>query len=98
MLLVDLESLYKKWVGWFSEERIILKFSSLKALYDWFLRETEIRGVDPDSVNFEAYVDPKLSYQENQRILSEVAIAGRERLEKKSKLLEEVKQLHKEVS
>ncbi|GAI24769.1 unnamed protein product, partial [marine sediment metagenome] len=48
---------------------------SLRGLYDWFLRETERRGIDPESVDFVAYVDASLAYEENKDILKSIMIS-----------------------
>lgn len=69
--LVDVSELYKYWVSKIGEDRIILKYPSLRGLYDWFLRETDRLKIDPETVDFEALVDPTLTYKENQRIFSE---------------------------
>jgi len=68
---IDVDALYKKWVTRIGENRINLKYPSLRGLYDWFLRETERRAIDPEGIDFEALVDPTLTYKENKQILEE---------------------------
>jgi len=69
---IDINELYKKWVRSVGEEKINLKWPSLRGLYNWFLRETERRGIDPETIDFVAYVDASLMYDENKEILESI--------------------------
>jgi len=68
---IDIDELYKRWVEKIGEDKIVLKYPSLRGLWDWFLRETEAKGIDPETIDFEALVDPTLTYKENKAILDE---------------------------
>jgi hypothetical protein len=74
--VIDIDRLYSKWVRSMGEERINLKYPSLRGLYDWFLRECERLGIDPETIDFEMIVDPSLSYHENKTLLSEMMAAA----------------------
>ena len=65
------ENLYKKWTERISETKINLTWPSLKGLWQWFVRETESRGIDVETIDVEALLDPSLTYQENKQILLE---------------------------
>lgn len=71
-MTIDIDALYKKWVRRIGEKKIRLKWPSLRGLYDWFLRETERRGIDPEIIDFVAYVDPLLTNNENKEILKSI--------------------------
>jgi len=68
---IDIDELYKRWVEKIGEDKIVLKYPSLRGLHDWFLRETEAKGINPETVDFEALVDPTLRYSENKAILDQ---------------------------
>ena len=63
---IDVDDLYRRWSR---HNEPTLTYPSLKGLAQWFLRECDKRGIDPYSIDFEAYVDPMLTYEENKIIL-----------------------------
>jgi hypothetical protein len=63
---IDVDDLYRRWSR---HKEPTLTYPSLKGLAQWFLRECEKRKIDPYSIDFEAYVDPMLTYEENKIIL-----------------------------
>jgi len=65
---IDVDDLYRKWSRL---KEPTLTYISLKGLAQWFERETERRNIDPSTIDFEAFVDPMLSYEENKIILLE---------------------------
>lgn len=63
---IDINKLYQRWVRESGEEKVTLKYPSLRGLYSWFLRQSKDSGIDPETIDFEAIVDPTLHYDENQ--------------------------------
>ena len=66
---IDVDDLYRKWSRL---KEPTLTYPSLKGLAQWFERETERREIDPGTIDFEAFVDPMLTYEENKIILLSV--------------------------
>lgn len=48
-----------------------MTYLELERLYEWFLNKCFESGISPDYIDFEAEIDPSLSYYENQRILED---------------------------
>jgi hypothetical protein len=70
--MVDIDRMYETWVRAYGPKVLKHTFplkETLQQLYDWFLRECEARGIDPQAIDFEKHVTPKLEYKENQAVL-----------------------------
>jgi len=72
---VDIDALYKSWERAYGRAKIVLKYPSLQGLYAWFLRECKERSIDPEEVDFVAFVDPLISYESNKANLEEQFLA-----------------------
>lgn len=68
------QELYKKWERVYGIDVPNLTYRSMQGLYQWFVRACEQKGVDPQSIDVEALVDPSLTYGENKRILAEFMV------------------------
>lgn len=78
MIDVDefVDKLWKEWTKAIPEERINLKWPSLKGIVSWYIRECDIRGLDPqEALDLEAELDPSLTYRETKRILESLLVS-----------------------
>jgi len=72
---VDVDKLYKSWERAYGRDKIVLKYPSLQGLHSWFLRSCREHDLDPEEVDFVAWVDPMVSYEANKKNLEEQFLA-----------------------
>lgn len=65
------EKVWEQWEKSVGKERVNLKHIQFVDLYNYFLRQVERLGYDPHEADIKAWLDPRLSYLENKRILDE---------------------------
>ncbi|GAI91049.1 unnamed protein product, partial [marine sediment metagenome] len=66
------EERYRVWEKRIGKKRMVLTWPSLKGLWQWFVRETERREIDPATIDVESYLDPLLTVEENKEILKTI--------------------------
>jgi len=99
------EKVWRDWTRTIPEEKIALKWPSLRGIVQWYVRECERRGLDPEeAIDLEAQLDPSLTYAENKKILESLLISplsekeiGEQYKQYKMMMLEEVREKYPEI-
>ena len=89
------EDLYAKWVQLYGEEEIRLDRESLKAVYEWLMREAGDRPVE--ELHIDLLLNPSMTYEDAKKVLKS-ALEKPLTIQELNELIQErMKQAKKEI-
>jgi len=89
------EDLHAKWIELYGEEKVRLDYESLKAVYEWLIREAGDRDVD--ALHIDLLLNPSMTYEDAKKVLKAVLEKPLTVQEFNELIQERVKQVKKEI-
>ena len=88
-------TLHQKWVELYGEEKVRLDYESLKAVYEWLMREAGDRDVD--ALHIDLLLSPSMTYEDAKKVLKSALEKPLSVQEFNELIQERVKQLKEEI-
>jgi hypothetical protein len=89
------EDLHSKWVELYGEEKVRLDYESLKAIYEWLMREAGDRPVE--ELHIDLLLSPSMTYEDAKKVLKSALEKPLSVEEMRELLQERVRQLKGEI-